>query len=171
MIIIALFILAYLFKFMFELTVDICTVWNIFDRVQINTHGQPHEIDTAKIVEAVAANQSVEFIFQNDGQNSAIILPEVKDFVDNCSTLFDLSHGAGILPEKWPAPIEGLKCGYAGGLSPENLRDQIVNIEIASGGNDYWIDMETHVRSNDDKLFDLAKCEICLEIASEFVDK
>lgn len=30
MIIIALFILAYLFKFMFELTVDICTVWRSF---------------------------------------------------------------------------------------------------------------------------------------------
>ena len=82
----------------------------------------------------------------------------------NCSTLFDLSHGAGVLPEQWPKPLPGIRCGYAGGLSPDNIKEQLTLISAAVGDTPIWIDMETHVRSNNDRLFDLGKVEQVLKV-------
>ena len=81
----------------------------------------------------------------------------------DCSTLFDMSHGAGILPKEWLAPIDGVRCGYAGGLSPENVVSQIKLIESKVGNYELWIDMETQIRSNADQQFDLGKVVAVLE--------
>ena len=89
--------------------------------------------------------------------------------VKNISALFDLSHGTGVLPDQWPATLNFVKCGYAGGLSPENLELQIKAIERIVGDTPIWIDMETHVRSNMDAQFDLSKVRTCLEISSRVV--
>jgi hypothetical protein len=97
--------------------------------------------------------------------------------------------GAGILPREWPKPIyldvhpgdDGCGVqqhryhGYAGGLGPDNLAEQIPLILAAAAGNEHtaegriWIDMETRVRSSDDRTFDLAKVRRCLEIAAPYV--
>jgi hypothetical protein len=81
----------------------------------------------------------------------------------NCSTLFDMSHGAGVLPKEWLVPVDGVRCGYAGGLSPENVVEQIKLIESKVGDYELWIDMETQIRSNADQQFDLAKVVSVLE--------
>jgi phosphoribosylanthranilate isomerase len=85
--------------------------------------------------------------------------------------LFDLSGGAGILPEQWPEPIEGVYCGYAGGLSPENVAEQLEKIEAVTPNARIWIDAETHVRSNGDQLFDLEKVRRFLEVTRPWVEK
>lgn len=68
--------------------------------------------------------------------------------------LFDQSGGRGTCPDAYPeAPDENL-VGYAGGLNPLNVADACSRIKARN----YWIDMETGVRNENDYL-DLDKCE------------
>lgn len=55
-----------------------------------------------------------------------------------------------------------MKCGYAGGLSPDNIAEQLDLIDAAAGDVDYWVDAETHVRT--EEVFDVEKCYRFLEV-------
>jgi len=137
---------------------EIGNLWHYFQRIQINTHGIEHPYDKDALIDALSRFPEKEFIFQYDNANTRILDEVVASGRVNVSTLFDLSHGAGVLPGKWPSPIEGVKCGYAGGLSPINVREQLDLIEARVGNRDIWIDMETRVRNCDDR-FDLNMVE------------
>lgn len=140
--------------------------WKQLKRIQINTHGVYHPCDIPALIQKIKMFPDKEFIFQWDNKNTSMIL-QVAEYCKNVSVLFDLSHGAGILPKEWPVPVEKMKCGYAGGLSPENVKESIDKISEKVGDAEIWIDMETHIRSEQDALFDLDKCcsvlETCLE--------
>ena len=76
--------------------------------------------------------------------------------------LFDASGGRGISPKSWPAPASSILTGYAGGLRPENVADAIEI--IGSLSDNYWIDMETGVRDENDR-FDLSLCrQVCEKV-------
>lgn len=139
-----------------------------FQRWQINTHAVPHEYSAVLLWEIVRelGNHEQSIIFQHDGVNTEMI--ESMSDHKNVSALFDLSHGAGILPESWPLPLE-IPCGYAGGLSPENVAGQIEKIATVIGERQIWIDAETKLRSPDDQIFDLAKVRAFLEAAKPWV--
>lgn len=141
-------------------------VFAMFDRVQINTHGRPHDYHYDSMVDFMNSHSRKQFIFQFDNVNAEILSAALAGGV-NASTLFDLSHGAGVLPEAWPDPIPRVPCGYAGGLSPENLSKQIELIEGKVGDRRIWIDVETKVRSENDEQFDLQKVVTFLQIAEE----
>jgi hypothetical protein len=140
---------------------ELDTKWSMFKRLQINTHGIKHKFSPALLRTTIINNPDKEFIFQYDEVNKHI-LESVKD-LPNISALYDLSHGAGVVPKEWKAPIEGVKCGYAGGLSPQNIVNQLQLIEEKVGDATIWIDMETHLRSYDDRFFDLYKVVSVLE--------
>lgn len=54
-------------------------------------------------------------------------------------------------------------------LQPDNLGDEIPKIAAkAWPALNYWIDMETKVRTDDGTEFDLARVSTCLEIAEPF---
>jgi len=152
----------------FESLKEIDSLLKRVKRVQINTHAVSHPYNIKKLSSFIKNNPQLEFIFQWDNVNTTMI-SKLSDYHNNVSTLFDLSHGAGVLPSEWPKPIESIKCGYAGGLSPENLEDQIQKIESITGNTKIWIDMETHVRSSMDLQFDLQKVRKCLDISSKYV--
>lgn len=80
------------------------------------------------------------------------------------SLLFDCSGGAGLRPGAWPAAPRNarpLAIGYAGGIGPDTIRDDLEAIAAAAGSVAYWIDMENNVRTDD--WLDLDKCERVLE--------
>ena len=139
-------------------------MWRFFRRLQINTHGMDHDYDMKGLVSVINKYPEIEFIFQYDNRNTEILAGVVAAGCKNVSTLFDLSGGAGLLPNEWPLPLHNVKCGYAGGLSPANVGAQIATIAEKVGDREIWIDMETHVRSNNDQLFDLEKCKQVLTI-------
>lgn len=143
-------------------------LWHMFDRVQINFHAEVHQFGY-EMFDAIKINNTKEFIFQYDSVNDFIVKKAKENGVDNCSVLFDTSGGAGVLPGNWQKPLDWVKCGYAGGISPENIESQILLINSIVGETETWIDMETHVRSNNDSLFDLNKVEKCLEISSKYI--
>lgn len=119
-------------------------------RVQLNTHALVHEsaLDYLKVLKQLPKKQ---FIFQWDGVNDHFIYP-AKHAGINVAALFDMSGGAGILPEKWPTAQYAFPCGYAGGLSPSNIEEQVNLIEKACLNYSYWVDMEGRVRTSDGKL-------------------
>lgn len=79
---------------------------------------------------------------------------------DRVAWLYDPSAGTGFRPPRWPMHPGGDRLvGYAGGIGPHNVI--AVLAEIDSSGP-YWIDMETHVRT--DEWLDLAKCRAVLEL-------
>lgn len=132
---------------------------NLFDRVQLNFHGQFHRqnVDLAELIDGV----DMQFILQCDGPNDRA----VRDLcyrTELSVPLFDTSGGAGLLPAAWPVAWPDRYCGYAGGLSPENVLANLNLIE-AKTTQLYWIDMERRVRTDDDSALDLTKVRSVLE--------
>ncbi len=149
-----------------------------FDRFQFNTHGFKHHINYRFFTEVVTRlkifGQSA--ILQCDGVNlshqDTTLIKAAKDrgVLDDIEVLFDLSSGAGVLPSEWPKAFDSVNCGYAGGLSPENVKEQILKIPfLASPYALPWIDAETKLRSDVDNTFDLDRVEAFLQNAKEFV--
>lgn len=157
-----------------------------FERMQLNFHAERNSCNPEKFAHCLMGIGK-DFIFQLDDASGNAHLDKACMFeVGRCFGLFDASGGAGILPKQWPQPIylttttmDGSEQwdyhGYAGGLGPENLAEQIPLILKAAAGTaqthegQIWIDMETRVRSEDDLQFDLAKVRRCLEIAAPYV--
>ncbi len=134
------------------------TIGMIFQRVQLNFHAQAHAVDPdGEFVRALKQWGREQYIFQFDQVNDALLRAATAGGV-HAAPLFDTSGGAGIEPDSWPNPCAQY-CGYAGGLHPDRIGDQLPRILSAAGDARIWIDIETHVRSNDDQLFDLAKVE------------
>ena len=134
-----------------------------YDRVQLNA--SPYW-DRSHNEFFDALKGSSQFIFQMKEFDSRLI-DKARDRGIDAVPLFDRSGGKGLSPDEWPRPLKGVFCGYAGGLSPENLPGQIESILEVSGDAKIWVDMESGVRA--DNCLDLSKVEKCLEIAAPFV--
>ncbi len=144
------------------------SILGMFTRLQLNFHTYPHLINNLFIPNLKSNKGNIkQYVFQLDGKNHNIYQDAVSNGV-NAVPLYDLSGGNGVLPKQWDSPI-GNYCGYAGGLSPSNLQEQLIKIEQVIGDNPIWIDAETHVRSLDNKKFDLIKVTDFLKIAKPYV--
>ena|ERR1019366_5603051 len=138
-------------------------------RIQINFAGLVHEIAPTFYTELLVHGKK-QFIFQMDGVND-YALPKALEYDGlNVVPLFDKSGGTGKTPIDWPVPM-GDYCGYAGGLGPNNLKEELHRIEKVVGDKTIWIDMETQVRTMKDEVdtFDLEKVRACLEIVTPWV--
>jgi phosphoribosylanthranilate isomerase len=87
------------------------------------------------------------------------------------SVLFDSSGGKGISPKSWPSVPAALRCGFAGGLGPDNLASELGRLERIVGDRSVWIDMQSRVRSEDGAVLDLAKVRACLEASRAYVQQ
>lgn len=141
-----------------------------FDHIQLNFHAEVQVSEWPAFHDVLHTLGDRQIIFQIDGNMGVELYDDVHNSTSvDAVPLFDVSHGAGVLPEGWPAPLDGDYHGYAGGLGPDNLAEQIPAIGRAAGDARIWIDMETRVRSHGDQQFDLEKVERCLQIATPFV--
>lgn len=149
-----------------------------FQRFQINTHAEqqewvPNKMSTLLRALDVDTNAkpprqyAQTVIFQLDDRHGTYAAMEsVRRGHRNIAGLHDLSHGAGVVPETWSKPLQGLVTGYAGGLSPRNVREHLFKIQEVAGDG-AWIDAETHLRSGG--MFDLDKCAAFLGAAKPWV--
>lgn len=147
-----------------------------FNRFQLNFHGEllnalyPERY--IKSLQYLTYIKHQQIIFQADGVNQKLYNLARSIYGQqngiNAVMLYDLSGGNGVLPDKWQEPIGGY-CGYAGGLSPENLKENLDKLCDIVGDTPIWVDAETHLRSNNDKQFDLDKVVKFLEIAKPYV--
>lgn len=137
----------------------------LYQRKQLNFHGTPQQL-AAPIQATLKAlpQAAAAFIGQADGVNDRWIR-EV-----GMSPLFDVSGGRGVTPLLWPRAWPGVYCGYAGGISPDNVLAMVTGpIADAAGDARVWIDMETHVRSGADRQFDLGKVARVLGLLADGV--
>jgi hypothetical protein len=149
-----------------------------FKRVQLNFHGRFHQaaLGFHEALAKMSANGH-EFILQCDGVNDAaawhLAQREAAGMVTGarCVPLFDRSGGTGVVPPSWPKAWPGIYCGYAGGLGPYNVIDQLEAIYESTEHNArIWIDMETKVRSADGKRFDVGKVLSVLEQVAPMIE-
>lgn len=136
-------------------------------RVQLNFHAHAHKLNERffKAAQIASQNSSWQLIFQIDGVNDGLLAQARMDRLD-AVPLYDLSGGAGVLPGQWPKQSEGVYTGYAGGLGPRNVIEQVEKIKGVANGR-IWIDMETRVRTPDDSRLDEALVESVLEQCSQ----
>lgn len=132
-----------------DIDVDLPVSLRDFTRVQIN-----HAVPNPSMINSFARRHGfspMQFVAQCRDD----CFPEN----DGISWLNDASGGRGLSPTKWPE-YPGRLVGYAGGLGPHNVRQEI---EAIDADGPYWIDMESGVRTNN--VFDLAKCRaVCEEV-------
>ena len=146
---------------------EILNVMKGFRRIQLNLGfgNVEGKYDPQKLIEQIIAHPEHEFVIQYTDKRKNLLPALAK--IPNHALLFDGSAGAGVLPGGWPSPLAGHFCGYAGGLKPENVKDNIEKIAKAAGDYQTWIDMESGVRTNDN--FDLDKVRQVLSIARPWV--
>jgi hypothetical protein len=104
-------------------------------------------------------------ILQHNADNAALIDALSRDGID-FDVLFDASSGKGLRPESWPAPLPRVRCGYAGGLGPANVADELPRIAAAAGDREFWIDMASSLREPGTGAFSVDACERVLEAAA-----
>lgn len=66
----------------------------------------------------------------------------------NHAVLVDGSGGRGILPPLWARPNTAKPVGFAGGLGPDNLAEQLREIAFVAV-RPWWVDMEGRLRVDD----------------------
>jgi phosphoribosylanthranilate isomerase len=103
---------------------------------------------------------STEFITQFNA--STVSLCDFFASFDSHVWLFDSSGGRGVPPDEWLPPLPGKRCGYAGGLGLNNIKNEIFKIKSVTHGSPIWVDMESSLRDQDDN-FDLFRCNDILE--------
>lgn len=81
--------------------------------------------------------------------------------------LFDASGGTGESPKTWMPLFGSESCGFAGGLNPDNLNEELQKMSVVAEDKYIWIDMETGIRSNNE--LDLDKVERCLKIVQPWL--
>jgi hypothetical protein len=148
-----------------------------FRRCQINTHGVPHDFDARRLRETVwrMTMNGQQVIFQYDGVNTDAMLSctgrHVHDEYESGDFSIASLYGRMMPSEEWSHPLAKTKIsvGFAGGLSSENVASQIERILGVAGEAPFWIDAETHLRSDDGRRFDLEKVRRFLEAAKPYV--
>ena len=128
---------------------NISNIIEPFSRVQIN---------------AIKYDYDIILDFYKTFNKPAIIQvrDEFPNEVEGISYLYDKSGGKGKVSTYYPVqPIEyNSLVGYAGGIGPNNVTDVLKEINA----HNFWIDMETNIRDENDWL-DLEKClYVCEQI-------
>lgn len=132
-------------------------------RIQLNFNHSSGDVAIDALERFLQRRPHLRVITQRNAANAGVW--EALSDCENHSILFDASGGRGVSPDVWPAPLHPARCGYAGGLSPENLLTQLQGIEAVAGNATTWIDMEGSLRLRDeigDDWFNLARARAVL---------
>lgn len=108
-----------------------------------------------------------EFILQTADLQSEFRGLELAKIHPNVVNLLDASGGRGEVAIWAERPEKRL--GYAGGIGPDNVVEQLEHLLSFKTEQDFWIDMESGVRTDD--RFDLDKVRRVLDLAAPFVSK
>lgn len=135
----------------------------LFKRVQLNVANRtdnPYRL-------ASTPNRHTEVIIQQKGIHYTEMFEHSKWM--NVSVLLDASGGQGIDTPIKVLPNAGkpFKVGYAGGFNPDNVADKLAYLIQHNEVGDFWIDMESGVRTDD--WFDTDKVRRVLAICKEVI--
>ncbi len=146
-----------------------------FERVQVNATAANGvdvsnlEASFAMLHECIRACPDVEWIIQRNEGTKVLWSPLLSSEDANVSFLFDDSVGRGVVATSFASPEKHAKCGYAGGIGPNNVVDVLGNVFKAANRQSVWIDMESSLRAVVDgkDAFSIDKAFSCLR---QYVD-
>mmetsp|Transcript_3959 Transcript_3959/g.8741 ORF Transcript_3959/g.8741 Transcript_3959/m.8741 type:complete len:285 (+) Transcript_3959:248-1102(+) len=161
-----------------------------FRRVQVNatavngvyTEKLGEGMTLQSFLRTVGAHPKLEFIVQKNDETEPLWSSLMKNgqLPENIVFLHDESKGTGKeVTGGWPTDPQFIATsrkvvGFAGGIKPSNVKsvaESALQACVASSGNNFWIDMESGVRTmllhpdgSKEDIFDLAKCYNCIDI-------
>ena len=145
------------------------TNWPVIQRWQLNIPQETAMNTKARRLEKLfKEKENYNFIVQYNGHTDQIVNDLFKRPSARFSVLYDASGGRGISPTKWRAPLFSyVPQGYSGGMSPENVienLDKISHVAKRPGAHydkqnnvvcelidrdDIWIDAEGKLKTDD----------------------
>ena len=139
---------------------------SLFKRIQLNV---ANRTDNPWHVWAPPYSYQELIVQQHDAENITLYTETRNYNYYEVTVLLDASGGRGI-----DTPLKVLKVnskvGYAGGINPDNVADKLSFLLQNVRMGEFWIDMESGVRTDD--WFDIDKVwkvlEICQPIIKDF---
>ena len=162
--------------------------WPVIKRWQLN---MPKS--TAKNINVRALKKFFDIYYEHDfivqyNDNTQDAVRKLHDAHARFSILYDASGGRGIMPTAWAAPVyNNVSQGYSGGLSPENIEDNLNKIATVATKpsaqydkdnhvqyawverSDIWIDAEGKLKKDD--KFDIARARQYIVNAENWLAK
>jgi hypothetical protein len=138
-----------------------------FGRVQLNTRGkEADEYAFKQLITLLSRNENRTCVILQWNEHNAPLCRRLS-FEHSFEALVDGSGGRGITPASWPKLTEYdvRRFGYAGGLGPHNILDQLPGIYEVAGDKTFWIDMEQSLRDESDNFV----LERCREVLNQVV--
>ena len=135
----------------------------MLNRVQLNISGRS---DNPSYVHRPRYNGQ-EVIVQTGDVDDTVIFRKTLRLWPGCesfSLLIDPSGGRGISSDIKILPSFH-KVGYAGGITPDNVREKLSFLMDKIRIGSFWIDMESGVRTDD--WFDIDKVRAVLSVCEE----
>lgn len=137
---------------------------NIFERCQLNISKAKPDLDIdlsdwPEYIELIVQTKSTK---HKDLKVYDSILADSVEYIEP-TVLIDPSGGKGLQGKTDILPSVH-KVGYAGGINAGNIREKIMELESDYRVGDYWLDMESGVRSDD--WFDVDKVT---EVLNEYL--
>lgn len=131
------------------------------DRIQFNLHWgklKQHPIEIIEDGIAYYQQNDQRVIFQYNDNNKEFI-DLLKHRETHVDILFDNSGGLGKELNNPQKAIKGFNCGYAGGISPDNVYGILNRIsQVNDEDTSIYIDMESGIRDEND-WFSIEKCK------------
>ena len=142
----------------------------LFKRVQLNIANRD---DNPRPLASTPDDYTELIIQQKDVHNTSLFYRTAQE-LRNVSMLLDASGGQGIdtpiqVPSKPIMYFPHPKVGYAGGINENNVAEKLSYLMENDEVGDFWIDMESGVRTDD--WFDLDKVRRVLEICEPIINK
>lgn len=139
-------------------------------RIQLNVIGSGYSLDKqdpfplANLIQLMEEKQLARFILPcND--KSLTFITKLRELTDKFDILYDASFGFGKQAESYASLFPNQLQGYAGGLSAENIEQELLSIDaVQPCPVPIWVDAEGKLRRSDCNTLDLQK-------AQQFIDK
>lgn len=139
-----------------------------FKRVQLNYNfDRGKGWDLTRLIKWSKLNDNCPLILQCNKSNLKHV--DFKKIPDSFHILYDSSGGSGKEIKKLEKPFKNYT-GYSGGISPFNIYSIGLQITTSTNKSKVWLDMESGVRDDKDKL-DLSKVRKILELSEFLINK
>ena len=142
------------------------------DRLQLNVNARRREFTDEQVLEIYKRSLKLgpDIILQRHADTANLINQFLAGLsasdAERVHVLLDESKGTGLAPASWsrPASLEGVYCGFAGGVGPHNAAVTLHMLRaIHAPDEPWWVDMESGIRTENE--FDMAKAQAVLEAA------
>lgn len=134
-------------------------------RIQLNVIGSGHTFDNisvkplADLITELSEKQIGRFIIPANKESFAFI-KKLQTLTDEFDVLYDASFGFGKKAEKYLSLFPQQLQGYAGGLSGDNIQEELLKIDKAqTAPTQIWVDAEGRLKNDNVNTLDLNKAK------------